>query len=579
MALKFWLPLDKTNEYNRGIGKTSSTSFTSISLTSEVSPSGKKCSTGRAIFHMEEDEIENEFTISVWGNYTGTWGTGNTIICCKNKENDTSNTHWYFSVYGSGQKIAIGINGASAAYKKDYTFAVNTWYHLVATYNGQKYCLYVNGALAGSGTCTNAKKTGCLNIGVGCRSTNAAGTTPSGSDTWKLSDFRVYDNALTEQDIKELYWSKVLEFTPQWIDGGRTMDASGVNFPLTPHNITVSGNLAQFNGTSSYIDFDGINISGGTVSIWFTLGAKPTTQRFLYYDPVAKMTLSFASDGTLHPAGDGSSQPRYQTTSITWGQLTNVIATWSAARKPTALYINGVKPGTGKTTTWTTGGTVAAIGSRRNAATGDYFNGSINSVQVYAKALTADEAKELYDKGPNTNSWDGEKPDIWRNMYLEYSGCTWLKVLHHNAPATNLFTTANRKNNDDENLFSRLGLFDDTTMFKMTNGKYQFMVREKLESTSTENIGIWTQTSSPTASAIAGYTQIYSSTGSWPRSFGLTHQSANAVFDESGSGWWCACGCSTAYQGGIPGFWGNVKTGYIDLYIRVDDTQFFNNMG
>ena len=109
----------------------------------------------------------------------------------------------------------------------------------------------------------------------------------------------------------------------------------------------------------------------------------------------------------------------------------------------------------------------------------------------------------------------------------------------------------------------------------MMNGNYEFMVKEKLESTHNESAATWVQTSSPTASTLSGYQLLTSSPGAPPRTFGLCHQSANAVFDISTQDWWCACGCNTAYQGGIPGFWGVVKTGYLDLYIRVDDTKYY----
>lgn len=394
----------------------------------------------------------------------------------------------------------------------------------------------------------------------------------------RVRDIRIYDVVLTEKDVKELYWSKVFEFTPQWRDATRVHDASGFNFPLTPSNIAVTGNTALFNGSSSKIEFDGLKITGGTVSVWFSVPAKPTVQRVLYFDPVSRMTVGFLTDGNLLVRT--TSGARYLTTGITWGQLTHVVVGYNASYVPQYCLINGVQPGTGNNSNWSYTGSKAAIGARIGG-NADWFSGSVNEVKVFSTMLTQAEAKTLYDIGPNPNVWGEIYPNIdlpnWSGMYLEYRDCLWVKVLHHNRPASNIFTTANAKNINTENLFSKLYLFDDTTRFKSTAGKYEFMVREKLESTSTENIGIWSQTSSPTANAIAGYTQIYTSTGSWPRSFGLTHQSANAVFDDSGSStWWCSCGCNTAYQGGIPSFWGICKTGYLDLYIRVDNTPFFN---
>jgi hypothetical protein len=152
------------------------------------------------------------------------------------------------------------------------------------------------------------------------------------------------------------------------------------------------------------------------------------------------------------------------------------------------------------------------------------------------------------------------------------SGATWLKVLHHNNPSSNLFTASNCKDNEDPNLFSKLYLFDDPSLFLRNNGTYEFMVKEKLESGSTENIIRWKQSSSPTAATCVGAT-IISKNISSHQTIGLVHQSTRTHFDNKSS-WWCACGCYTAYQGGIPGFVNVVKTGYVDLYIRIDGTNF-----
>jgi len=41
--------------------------------------------------------------------------------------------------------------------------------------------------------------------------------------------------------------------------------------------------------------------------------------------------------------------------------------------------------------------------------------------------------------------------------------------------------------------------------------------------------------------------------------------------NATSSNWYGACGCWTAYQGGVPGFNGTVVTsGYMDVYLRID---------
>lgn len=569
MALQVWLPLNDSVQ-NKGLNNATVTVNGTTAYANGKRGRCLSCN-GSSYWLISPLTIGTTASISFWAQTTDT----NAMFYVLGATSYAHLNFWranskYYLNKGDSYQNPFQNNGADVAWHND-----GNWHHYVTVFDGSMCSLYVDGAYYGAAKTYAAPTCNGTNVRLAGGFSNGHSYDTNGL----ISDFRVYDNVLTNEDIKELYWGKILEFTPQWIDKDRIMDASGFNFPLTPHNLTISGNEAKFNGSSTYVEFNGLHLSGGSVSIWANLPAKPNAQKIYYCDPTSKMVVGYLAGGTILTAANGANKASYQSTGITWKQWHHIVAVWNSSYVPTALYVNGVQAATGTSSNWTNSGAIAGIGRRIGSGNADYLSGSVNEVKVFSSQLTAADVQKLYAMGPNKNDWTEEKPDIWRNMYLDYSGCTWLKVLHHNAPATNLFTTANRKNNDDENLFSRLGLFDDTAMFKMTNGKYQFMVREKLESTSTENIGIWTQTSSPTASAIAGYAQIYSSTGSWPRSFGLTHQSANAVFDESGSGWWCACGCSTAYQGGIPGFWGNVKTGYIDLYIRVDDTQFFNNMG
>lgn len=449
----------------------------------------------------------------------------------------------------------------------------NSWHHIAMVRNNQdsrKGYFYIDGVrkeIASVATVLDVTASATMKIGT-VIPTNAAYYY-----TGKVNDVRIYNHAISEQDAKELYWGKTLEFTPQWKDASSIFDASGLNYPLTPYDITLSNNVAQFNGTSSYIGFNSPNISGGSVSIWFTTPTKPNSgYRFLYYDPVSKMLVTFSSDGTLHVAGDGSTQPRYQTTGITWGQLTNVVAVWDSNRKPVALYVNGVKPATGSTTTWSTGGTACAIGRRLGVGNGDFFSGSINEVKTFVSQLTAADAQYLYSKGPCKTSWTATE-DVLDTVFE--SGCTWLKVLHHNNPAAQMFTSTNCVNNNEPDRWSKLYLFDDADMFKRPDNTYEFMVKEKLESTGTLWTGRWTQTSNPkTDGQATGFVRIVPTSDYQNLTIGIGH-AANAWFSRGLSGnWWCATGCYTYHNGGIPGYSGIVKTGFQDFYVRIDGTNF-----
>lgn len=188
------------------------------------------------------------------------------------------------------------------------------------------------------------------------------------------------------------------------------------------------------------------------------------------------------------------------------------------------------------------------------------FTGLLNDFRIYDYALSAADVLRIYQ---NKNiyeipiSLDTPTPSL----------PLWIKVLHHNVPSSNLFTTANCKKNTADNLYSRLGIYFNSTIFKRWNDKYEFLGKEKLESGSTEQNYQWRQLSSPTASTISGFESI-KNTNSSPKMIGLKNNNAYATF-HNGSSWWCACGCYSAYLGGIPGFGDVVKSGYLDLYARA----------
>lgn len=441
------------------------------------------------------------------------------------------------------------------------------WHHFAVTFDGTNALLYIDGAYAGksktyrSPVCTN-------------RILKLAGDFKGGhSYDWNgmLNDFRVYDNCLTENDIKELYWGKTLEFTPQWKDASSTFDASGINYPLTPHNLTISGNLAQFNGSSTYVEFSGLHLSGGSVSIWFSQPSKPNVQRILYCDPTSKMIIGYLGGGTILTESQGTSRASYQSTGITWGSLNHMLVTWNSAYTPTGIWVNGVAPATGASSNWTNGGEIASIGRRVGTGNADYLSGSVNEVKVFTSQLTAADAQYLYSKGPCKTTWVATE-DVLDTVFE--SGATWLKVLHHNNPKAGMFTSTNCVNNNDPDRWSKLYLFEDPNMFKRPDGTYEFMVKEKLESTGSLWTGRWTQTSNPrTDGQATGFVRIVPTSGYGNLTVGIGH-SGNAWFNRSNGNWWCATGCYTFHQSGIPGYSGVVLSGYQDFYVRIDGTNF-----
>ena len=74
--------------------------------------------------------------------------------------------------------------------------------------------MYLNGNIVKSGTCTSPFISGLLNIGIGCRSITTGGTNATGYNTGRcLNDVRIYDEALSPKEVKELAKGLILHYT------------------------------------------------------------------------------------------------------------------------------------------------------------------------------------------------------------------------------------------------------------------------------------------------------------------------------------------------------------------------------
>lgn len=197
--LRFWLPYNKDGRMV-GLSPTSAASYSNVAIV-DGSPTGGKCASGYKIFHTATEEFGNAWTIATWVNSAG-WSQYNDIISCKNTSASTY-CQWYFSIVNA-KTFNLGINGGSSTVSLSYNFSANTWYHVAATYDGEKYAMYINGECVKSGAYSSAMNTGCTNVCVVCRSTNAQGTSPTGGSP-KTSDFRIYDHALEAWEIKKIY--------------------------------------------------------------------------------------------------------------------------------------------------------------------------------------------------------------------------------------------------------------------------------------------------------------------------------------------------------------------------------------
>ena len=159
---------------------------------------------------------------------------------------------------------------------------------------------------------------------------------------------------------------------------------------------------------------------------------------------------------------------------------------------------------------------------------------------------------------------------------IESDGSLWTHIFHHNNPASNLFASTDDFANA---LYKNENLWFDFSLCN-TISKWELLVIQVATAGGTEQKIRWIQQYNPMTAtfanvAKANITYVTGSeyaTSSWG---GLYRKGGNTylcVNNGTEGNWWGATGCWTAYQGGVPSFFGTVcTTGYYDIYLRIDN--------
>lgn len=206
MSLRVWLPLIKDTQ-NHGLMELPTP--WAVWSKNEGGKIGQYCYSDCAIYHKEEEWLDNKWSLSCWVK-SSNWGTYNDILMCKNTS-ESSQSQFYFSIIG-GTTLNLGTNGGSGGVSYNYTFSTNTWYHVTATYDGTIACLYINGEKVKTQSYPTAKLNGMNNFCIGCCSSNAAGTSATGNGSKNFNDVRVYDHVLSPLEVKHIAQGLILHY-------------------------------------------------------------------------------------------------------------------------------------------------------------------------------------------------------------------------------------------------------------------------------------------------------------------------------------------------------------------------------
>jgi hypothetical protein len=370
-----------------------------------------------------------DMTISAWIKPDVGETTGGTII---SKPWNGSGQYNYWLSYTSNGKIRIHLQG-TASYELLTTGAVSpgTYHYIVAVVASDATVkIYIDGVLQASGPDTvsdwtpssgDSHRSLCIGSYY-CYGDGWAGNTGY-SFAGAIDDVRIYNRALSSAEIANLYNTGAARVSTadrngligEWKfdEGGGTAAIDSSN---QKNNGTVvngawvngkHGSALSFNGSNSYVLVGSPSGPSGaaTIAAWIyknvntpwssildRFGSESLDCLALGFDNSTGKKLMFLWNAT---SADSWANKVIGTSDIPTGQWVHVAA--SSNGSTVTFYVNGVPDGTASSgAPCTTGNMYIGV---NYAGSDEYFNGKIDDLYLYGRALSAAEIQELYQEG------------------------------------------------------------------------------------------------------------------------------------------------------------------------------------
>jgi hypothetical protein len=324
--------------------------------------------------------------------------------------------HQYLLIVNSG-RIKFGSKNSSGEYSEfegSLTVSENTWTHVAITHDGSTKRIYVNGQLdpvteAQTGLYTG--DTNQLHIGTQYHFVE-----------WfygLIDEVQIYNRALTDAEILAIYNAGAAGkckpcFTPPsgmvswWKGENNVNDSVGSNHGTVNGATFDTGMVGQafkFDGVDDYVDAgtsDVFNFNNGigdfTIDSWINLSEYRGSSSGI----VAKATINpftgwgfYVIADTLRFGGVGVWEIASSTGVIPMNSWTHVAVTKNGSIY--RLYKNGLEVASLNYGNLQTSNTSLRVGT--NYLNGEFFPGLIDEVEIFNRALTAEEIAAIYAAG------------------------------------------------------------------------------------------------------------------------------------------------------------------------------------
>lgn len=221
MSLLHWWPLNgDTKDY--GLNPITLSSFGTISYTNSGKiGKGLSCTGSNGLYFNGDLGVGNTHSISSWffvpsGQNNG-WGAIAILL------NNGSDSDTKFGLYANENTSSLRCQvSANGSYYSQIAYTQGVWHNLISTYDGTTLKGYLDGVLVKTTTITSAELVR-THFSIGCRSTSTegAGVGRTALFVGTLNDIRIYDNVLSQKEVKEISKGLVLHynFEDEYIEG------------------------------------------------------------------------------------------------------------------------------------------------------------------------------------------------------------------------------------------------------------------------------------------------------------------------------------------------------------------------
>ncbi len=359
-------------------------------------------------------DITNALTVSAWVKRSSATNYGHVVV------RPTSDDAWNppeisygleYSGVSDDIALVLGYSDDTLNYTTATTPGDNVWFYVVGTYDGVNRKIYINGVEEDSVAETKTLKATTADLYIGIE--NTIGAYPFNG---LIDEVRLYNRSLSSSEISNIFYRDSLRYNGlvgfwKFNEGTSTIaydsSSEGNNGTLTNDPTWVigrSGNAVRFDGVDDYVNVGDVDTCEGfddcSISAWVKLNSLSGSGncnggpcQMIVFNFDQSYMLNVLDSGLLESAWTGDWGSLNNDTPLTVGPWYHVVVTKDDGE--ITYYVNGSLDGT-IVSTATTIGAASSLEIGAGNGANNPFNGSIDELRIYNRALSAGEAAYLH---------------------------------------------------------------------------------------------------------------------------------------------------------------------------------------